>query len=200
MGATGRTGRHVVEQALAAGHEVRALVRSRAKLNLQHPKLEVLEGDATDAAAVQRLVAGCDATLSTLGPTAQAKDVCSRATENVIRAGTPRYVFISGAGTDLPGDRKDAIGKLVSFLVRTLSPEVFHDKVRELELVQKSGLRWTAVRPPRLVERPAKGVARVSVERSPGSAIPYPELAAFALRCLTDDSLVGKAPFVAGAR
>jgi hypothetical protein len=48
LGASGRTGRLVVEQALAAGHFVTALVRSPEKLTLRHPKLRVVVGDATD--------------------------------------------------------------------------------------------------------------------------------------------------------
>jgi putative NADH-flavin reductase len=64
LGASGRTGRQIVELALEAGHHVRALVRSRGKLQLTHERLEYVMGDATDAAAVQRAVEGCDAVLS----------------------------------------------------------------------------------------------------------------------------------------
>ena len=48
LGAAGRTGRLLVEHALAAGHSVTALVRSPEKLTLRHPKLRVVVGDATD--------------------------------------------------------------------------------------------------------------------------------------------------------
>ena len=50
LGAAGRTGRILVEQALAAGHTVRALVRTPSKLAITHPALEIIEGDATNAA------------------------------------------------------------------------------------------------------------------------------------------------------
>ncbi len=67
LGATGRTGRLVVEQALAAGHTVTALVRSPQKLTTRNPNLRVVAGEATDAAAVSRALDGADAVISTLG-------------------------------------------------------------------------------------------------------------------------------------
>src|SRR5260370_11711527 len=67
LGATGRTGRLVVEQALAAGHTVTALVRSPEKLPTGSPNLRVVTGHATDPAAVSRALEGADAVISTLG-------------------------------------------------------------------------------------------------------------------------------------
>jgi nucleoside-diphosphate-sugar epimerase len=49
LGATGGTGREVVQQALAAGQSVRALVRTPEKLNLKHERLSVVRGDAHNA-------------------------------------------------------------------------------------------------------------------------------------------------------
>jgi putative NADH-flavin reductase len=62
LGAAGATGIPLVEQALAAGHRVTALVRSGKKLTITNPNLHVVEGDATDRAAVWRPWTG--ATLS----------------------------------------------------------------------------------------------------------------------------------------
>ena len=50
LGATGHIGSLVVEQALAAGHAVTALVRSPQKLTMTSPNLRVITGTATDAA------------------------------------------------------------------------------------------------------------------------------------------------------
>jgi putative NADH-flavin reductase len=198
LGASGRTGRLIVEQALARGDEVRALVRSPAKLGLSHPRLEFVQGDATDADAVRRLVQGCDAVVSALGPVGRGTDICSVAARNVIAAGTPRYVAISGAGIDVPGDKKDLGGRIGSFFVRTLLPAAFRDKVREHALLEQSTLAWTLVRAPRLMDKPGTGQPRVSLERSPGNSVSRAALAGFVLRCLEDDSLVRKAPFIAG--
>jgi Putative NADH-flavin reductase len=63
LGAAGATGIPLVEQALAAGHHVTALVRSGQKLTITNPNLRVVEGDATDRAAVSEAMNGrrrCD--------------------------------------------------------------------------------------------------------------------------------------------
>ena len=61
LGAAGATGMPLVEQALAAGHEVTALVRSGQKVTITNPNLHVVEGDATDRAAVSEAMNGGDA-------------------------------------------------------------------------------------------------------------------------------------------
>jgi len=48
LGATGGIGRHVVSQALDAGHHVTAYDRSPAKLNLTHATLPVIAGELSD--------------------------------------------------------------------------------------------------------------------------------------------------------
>jgi putative NADH-flavin reductase len=197
LGGSGRTGRLVIQQALDAGHVVRTLARTPEKLGLQHPRLEVLKGDAKDPAAVARLVEGAEAVISALGPTGKEADVCSNATRNVLAAGARRYVVVSGAGVDFPGDRKDVPGKIVSFIIRTVAPAMFQDKMKEVSLLQESHVPFVLVRPPRLVEGPAKGTTRVGLEKSPGASIRRADLAGFVLRCAQDATYDRKAPFVA---
>src|SRR5207237_10855750 len=67
LGATGRTGRLVVEQALAAGHTVTALVRSPEKVANGNANLRVVTGSATDKSDLARALEGADAVISTLG-------------------------------------------------------------------------------------------------------------------------------------
>src|SRR5438045_6794536 len=67
FGATGGTGRQLVEQALAQGHEVTAFVRNPAKLTTQHEKLKVVKGNILDCHSVGAAVAGQDAVFSALG-------------------------------------------------------------------------------------------------------------------------------------
>ena len=64
FGASGRTGVHVVEQALVAGHDVVAVVRDPAKLTLRHERLQIAQADLTDEAAVGSAVRGADAVLA----------------------------------------------------------------------------------------------------------------------------------------
>ena len=53
FGATGGTGKQVVQQALAAGDQVTALVRDPAKLAIENANLTVVTGNVLDAAKVE---------------------------------------------------------------------------------------------------------------------------------------------------
>jgi putative NADH-flavin reductase len=111
LGATGRTGRRLLEYALADGHRVRALARDPARLaDLSHPALDVRRGDATDPAAVDALVDGCDAVASALGggtladPGTARSDGARHAAAAMARRGIARFVGVAGGGIlDLPG-------------------------------------------------------------------------------------------------
>lgn len=66
FGATGRTGRHFVAEALRAGQRVRALVRDRRKMNIESSALDVHEGSIADVDAIDDLVHGVDAVICML--------------------------------------------------------------------------------------------------------------------------------------
>jgi putative NADH-flavin reductase len=68
FGASGNTGRHLLEQALDAGHTVIAVVRDSTRLPIRHQRLQVVVVDVLDPAAIGPAVAGADAVISALGP------------------------------------------------------------------------------------------------------------------------------------
>ena len=87
FGGTGTVGSALLGQALDAGHDVRALVRAPSKLGGERARLTVVQGDAREAAAVRRTVAGCDAVLSTLGATGkEAPDTRRAGTAHILAA------------------------------------------------------------------------------------------------------------------
>jgi len=75
FGETGGTGRKLVDQSLAAGHEVVAFVRDRSKLDIRHERLRIVQGDVTDRAAVECAIAGVDAVNSALNTQRNAKGI-----------------------------------------------------------------------------------------------------------------------------
>lgn len=197
LGGTGRTGVLLVRRALDAGHTLRVLAREPKKVSIVHPNLTVVTGDATNPADAARLVEGVDAVVSALGPVTGQEDVCSRATQALLSTGLRRYVLTSGAGLDVPGDEKDLMGRIISRLIRFFSPAIVIDKEKELALLQQSPLEWTLVRPPRLVDAPATGRARIDVKNGPGSKVTRADLADFLLVCATEKRHVREAPFIA---
>src|SRR5260370_33583154 len=68
IGATGRTGREIVQQALARGHHVTAFVRSPESITFKRERLTVLKGNATDENQLFEAMQNHDAVISTLGP------------------------------------------------------------------------------------------------------------------------------------
>ena len=85
FGATGGTGRQVLEQALASGHTVTALVRDPAKIEARSG-LTVVCGDVLDQEATSRCVQGADAVICILGSGVGAEPVEARGTQRIIEA------------------------------------------------------------------------------------------------------------------
>ena len=204
LGATGRTGRLVVDELLRRGHEVVALVRDPARARLP-AQVRTLPGDARDGRALPPLLTGADAVVSALGPrrgdATLHRDVAGVLIEAMRAAGVRRFVGISGAGIDVPGDAKRLRDRIVSAAIQRFGGDAVRDKVLEHQAWAVSGLDWTLVRPPRLVDHPATGRVEHAASRSPrATSVPRADLAAFVVAdCVEQGSYVGAAPLVAGS-
>ncbi len=67
LGATGHIGAHILDLALARGHQVTAFVRSPGKITRQDKALAIIQGDPLRADELARALSGHDAVLSALG-------------------------------------------------------------------------------------------------------------------------------------
>ncbi len=167
FGASGRTGKLLVQQALDAGHEVTALVRDPSKLAITHPRLSCIPGDVLNAADVSKTIqAGTDAVYSLLAPTKGAPvDLLPRAADNIIAAmkaqGIRRLIYMTGAGVTQPQDKPGIPDRVIKFLLTILAAKVLAMSVSAAEKVQRSGLEWTIPRAPVLHDNPTSGVYRV---------------------------------------
>jgi uncharacterized protein YbjT (DUF2867 family) len=160
LGATGGTGRLVVEQALADGHTVTALVRSPEKLTTRNSRLSVITGRATDAQDVARALAGADAVISTLGGSGS---VIADSTQAIVDAarktGLKRVVALSSFLVER--QRLNAPMRLVSsFAVGAM----VKDKIFGEEMLRSSDLEWTIVYASPLTNGPATGSVSVLPE------------------------------------
>jgi putative NADH-flavin reductase len=201
FGATGAVGAELRAQALAAGHDVRALVRTPSKLGKEHRQLTVVEGNAKDAAAVKQTVLGCEAVLSTLGASSKDDpDTRRSGTANIMaamcEAGIRRLVVMGGFHIHCPGDPGNLGQKLITPLLR-LSRNLVEDTTAMGALVLASDLDWTLVRAPRVVHRQRNGAYRTGMLKlGPWSSVTRADVASFMLRCLTDDSCIRQAPMI----
>ncbi len=202
LGATGKTGVHVLRLALEAGHEVRALVRDPAKVGRTDDRLTLVQGDIRDAEAVGRAVAGSDAVISVLGPTSNAPEtVVATGMAHVLEAmrahDVRRLVVVAGAGVRAEGDTPKAFDRFMGMALRLAAKNVLRDMEKTVEEVRASDRAWTVVRVPMLTDGPATGEIRVGmVGQGTGPRIARADLAAFLLAQLEDETSVRASPVV----
>jgi putative NADH-flavin reductase len=201
FGATSPTGRHVVDHALADGHEVTAFVRSPEKLDVEHDKLHVFVGDALNPDQVKDAVAGQGAVVSLIGPAkGSPKDVAARSTEHIIAAmkqhDVDRVVVASVGGISTPEDQRGWLGKLIGGVLKIVLRDMYEDRERQLRLLRESGLDWVALRLPRLTDDPPAGDYKLGYNVSPSLKASRADVAAAMLDQLTDDTYVGHAPII----
>jgi putative NADH-flavin reductase len=200
FGASGRTGREVVQQCLARQHAVTAFVRRADKLALRHPQLQVVESDVSDAPAVSRTIANHDAVVSTLGvgvpfkPDPAVVDGIRHILAGMSVAGVRRLIYQSFIGV-----RESRAG--VGFVLRFVAPLPLRHEIADHEskeaLVRASDLDWTIVRPPKLTDAPATGAYRVGEDISTWAPVPTlarADVAGFIVRELEQPQFVRKAP------
>ncbi|WP_433546171.1 NAD(P)-dependent oxidoreductase [Streptomyces sp. CA-294286] len=174
FGATGGVGREIVQQALAAGHEVTAVVRDPARCTVKGERLTVFRSDVSDPEQLREAVAGRDAVLSGLGARS-AKDagITTTLTRVVLRAveaaGPRRLVVVSAAPVGPVPERQPALDRLMIRAIGRVLKDVYDDlRAMEGELA-RSATDWTSVRPPRLTDAPLTGVYRTVVGGTPRS-------------------------------
>ena len=198
FGATGATGTSLTEQALAAGHQVTAVVRDPARLSVPgSPGLRVITADLMDPAAISPAVAGADAVFAAFGPRGTGPTTVLRdGTRSVIEAmrkeGTNRLILVSGSIVADDGEGP-AMRYLVKPLARgTLLRHVAADMRGAEEQVRESGLDWTIIRPPRLTSGPASGTYRTEIGRNVrrGVTVSRADLAAYMLGIITDPATI----------
>ena len=209
FGASGATGRPLVAQALAAGHEVTAFVRDPATAP---PGVRVVTGDVLDAAAVDGAVAGHEVIVSALGHRRRAArnpwsrdtsppDLMARATAHLLdaarrhRVGRILYVGVHGCG-----DSRARTGFVYRWLVeRTTIGIALADFNAAEELLARTSFEWLVARPVTLTDGAATGRCRVRDDRIGSLAtIRRADVAAFVLAHLSGP-IAARTPSIASS-
>jgi putative NADH-flavin reductase len=188
LGATGRTGREIVDVALARGHQVTAYVRSPQKITRTAPALVVTQGGALDAERLCDALSGKDAVLSALGLPAK-------------QALRPSTFMAESAATTVVAMQRAGVGRLGIVSAAVLFParglffaffrRLLRNHARDLSameaVVQATDLDWTIARPPRLV-RGTDESRRVADGRLPdgGRSVSFRAVGAFLVECVEE--------------
>ena len=203
VGATGGTGRQLVEQALERGYAVTALVRHPSTLRAEHPRLRVMRGDVLDYPSVEAAMQTQEVVLCALGhkrffrPTR----ILSEGTRNILGAmethGVRRLVCETALGI---GDSAGRMGlSYTFFVIPFILPFYFWDKTRQERLIAASRVQWVIVRPGALTDgakrnRYTHGQRVGSVVKT--ERISRADVADFMLNQMTDNTYLSAAPGV----
>lgn len=202
LGATGATGRLIVSQAAARGHDVTVLVRSAEKAgDLKGANLVI--GDARDESALREALKGRDAVVSALGtPASPFREVtllstATRALVNAMKAEeVTRLICITGIGA---GDSASHGGFVFDKLIfPLLLRKVYADKNRQEAIVRDSGLDWVLVRPSILNNKPGSGAVRALTDLSGfhGGSISREDVARFVLDQVRAGAWLHRSPLI----
>ncbi|MGB7538677.1 MAG: SDR family oxidoreductase [Anaerolineales bacterium] len=203
FGATGRTGRHLVEQALEAGYEVMAFARQPSKLAATHERLTVVQGDATDPASVERAVQGTDAVISVLAtsssPIIAKTQPLKRATQNILAAmkkSGVRRLIISSSGIPQPDDLPDLRFKVLRGFVRLVVPASYQDTVASVQVVRSSDVDWTVARMTPTNSPPTGRVGAGYVNKDTKMLISRSDAAMFMIKEINENAWIRQAPVI----
>ncbi|MCL5996176.1 MAG: SDR family oxidoreductase [Chloroflexi bacterium] len=203
FGATGGTGKQLVEQALAAGNQVVAFVRNPSKLTTRHEHLTIVQGDLADQAAVERAIKGADAVISTLGPRGDSSNKpITRGTQNILAAmrkhGVRRFVLCATPSASDPNDGPDFKFKAMVTLVKLTMRPAYEEIVNVAAVVRASDCDWTIVRVPLLTDDPKSGHVKVGYlgKGVIGTRLARADMADFMLRQVQDTTYVRQAPAI----
>ncbi|SDD65567.1 NAD(P)-dependent oxidoreductase [Actinokineospora iranica] len=215
--ATGGIGRHLLEQAIAGGHDVTAAVRNPKNLSADVRTVKV-DLSTPDPAMLEAAVTGADAVLSGLGQRVNSKTDAGIATtgtraiiEAMVATDVRRILVVSAAPlSTIPSPARPDAPKhdpAEGFLTRhVLTPAIkavlrkrYHDLALMEDLLLDSGLQWTVVRPPRLTDKPTTGNYRTAYGHNlhRGDTISRADVAHYMLDAINRPETIGQAVGIA---
>lgn len=209
IGATARSGRVIIAQALDAGYEVIGLARSPQKLGIEHERLTLVKGDVRDQATLEAALTGNEAVICMVGyPTPKDPtqdigpvDLYTVMAKNLIAAmkkkGNRRLIMASSTGVEHRVDPAATApeGESMADMWRFNARYLYGDMADMEKMIEGSGLEYVLLRPGFMVEEPARGDLRFSTDGTTPKqrTITYADFAAFTLAQVSSDEYLNEA-------
>jgi putative NADH-flavin reductase len=169
FGATGRTGKEFVRQAIDTGLELTVVVRDEKKFNITHPNVKVVIGDVLDQSSFDNAMNDIEAVFSCVGEAGSVKStkLYSKGITNILfsmqQNGVDRLICISSMSLYV----NDEMGFFYKFLTKFIAQKIWSEGFDDMRLMEKmiiqTGLNWTISRAPALTNRPGKGKFRLAI-------------------------------------
>jgi putative NADH-flavin reductase len=182
LGATGRTGKFLLKEAIRRGHTISAIARDPEKL--KDFKAEITPGSPYDYTTVEKAIKGCDAVITTLNVSRKSenpwaalvapKDMISKSASNALAAmekeGVKRFVALGAIGAGRSWEKAPAILKMIISMSNL--KHAFRDHGKQEEILEKSAMDYTICRAPMLSMKPNKTGAMATPEgKKPASMV-----------------------------
>ena len=155
FGASGGTGKKVVELAIQSGYKVVALVRKPETIHITHPNLKVVKGDVLQPQTFEGEFFEADAIISCLGiakveETSFYSDSMKCIISVMEKTKTKRIICISSGAIDIPPKSSFIMTFLLKNVLQRIYKPVYVDMKKMENSLKESGLNYTIVRAPKL--------------------------------------------------
>jgi hypothetical protein len=212
IGASGKLGKYMVQQALDRGYEVVGVCRERSigKLDTFNGRITIIPGATNDREVIKKAVAGCDGVLTVLVPWGN-QPYSSGTAQAVLDYTHPAARLIFSCGWHITRDGLDVYPqslkreeKLIRLLTRVIPFADINDQVEACRRIFASQTRWTVVRGSDLEEGESQGLPVWS--RHVGDPVLESnktrrvDFALFMVEALKNDELIHEAPAIVGCR
>lgn len=213
FGASGRTGKHLVDLALQQGYKVQAFVRTPSKITVQHDNLVIIKGDFENEVAIQQTVKGATHIVCVAGGPNSNTTYPKLMMLHFIKRLWPVLLdessvetFLYMASTFVP--KPDGSNALSLKMLRPvvgwylgILPGVQDNEevVKYIVSHENESFKSIVIRPGHCSEDTTKsGHKLVATQQAPigMGTVAYVDLAAFILKAMRDLSLEGQYPFV----
>lgn len=212
LGATGRTGKMLVKEALKKGFKLNCLVRNSDNVNIKNDDLKVFEGSPESISDLKKAVHECDIIISVLNISRKSdfpwaklrtpKTFLSTVMSSIIQIAEEhsikRVITCSAWGVF---ETKNDLPKWFNWFIENSNIGVaYRDHERQEELLKKSNIPWTIVRPSGLINLKKEQKIIESYKNLPRPKLTISRLsvAKYIINSLEHDQLIGKTPVISG--
>jgi putative NADH-flavin reductase len=212
LGATGRTGKYVVDEVLQRGHELNCLVRDQKKIKAVHERLKVFEGSPEKLADLEQAITNCNAIINVLNisrnsdfPWAKLRtspvflsDVMKKIIELAEINKIKRIVACSAWGA---AETKKDLPSWFRWLIDNSNiGHTYKDHERQEKLLMNSTSSWTIVRPTGLTnfKKYQQVIESYDNKPKPRMTVNRISLAKYLVDAISNERLVYKAPVISG--
>jgi uncharacterized protein YbjT (DUF2867 family) len=206
LGSTGFLGKEVLKIALARGYKVKTLVRNPDKLGNYKNSVEYVAGNVNETDKLEEAISGAEAVISTVGPPIKNpgepqayKSAMQQLVAALEKQNIKRFIHIGGAAHSGGENENWSMGrKILRLVLSIIAKPVLIAKHLEWEVLMKSSLDYTLIRPPGIMKKVFKGKGTAADEKSlPRTKVNVEDLASFIVEQIDSKEWIRKAPLVA---